>query len=260
MKKQELNFLLGLHTDINRGCGLLQVERTAFMPTLDRFFETVSLGIELGLKMSRRGEQLVKPTPPSKMKPAAGPKTKRKATFSAVIAAILGKRTLGLPEIEAALVKAKKAPKSSNLRSYLSATMSASKTADGKKTFTSSKRGHYFVTAKGSTTAKVSTAKAKAPKAKAGKADLHRSPKVLEVITATLGKNGPMSLGDLTKAAKQHLKGLKDPSKTVWTILSKSPEVEHTSTPGVYRLKAKKAVTNGKAVNGKATHAAVASN
>jgi len=51
MKKSKLRFLLSLHENINQGCEILAVDRATFMPTLDRFFETVSLGIEMGLKM-----------------------------------------------------------------------------------------------------------------------------------------------------------------------------------------------------------------
>lgn len=51
IKKPELKFLLRLHDDIDKGAKILGVERKEVMPNIDRFFETISLGIELGVNM-----------------------------------------------------------------------------------------------------------------------------------------------------------------------------------------------------------------
>jgi len=250
MKKQDLKFLVDLHTGIGRGCEILDVGRESLLSTLQQFFETVSLGIELGLRMKKG-----KPVPASFAKKPAGPKLKGASTFSTVLAEIIGKQTLSLSDIEAALVKSKKAPKSNNLRGYLSTTLATAKNGK-RRIFKSHERGHYFVAANAAKARAASTTKK--PKIKTTKADFDRSPKVLKGLIATLGRNGSMSLGDLTKANKHLLQGLKDPSKTVWTIISKSSEIEHTSKPGFYRLKVngKSGKTTGKTATEKSTPAA----
>jgi hypothetical protein len=240
MKSNELKFLLGLHTGINKGCEVLGVDRSAFMATLTRFIETVSLGIEMGLKMKGKPTPLI-------TKVAKGTVAKKgKTTFSDRMVQIMGSATMTSEEIAAAVLKRGDAPKSENLRAYISTTLSASKT-NGKKTFTAAKRGHYFVTATKKKNAKGAAPKAsKASKTKGKSADLHRADKVRTSINAVLAKGGVMGLGEITKAAKASLIGLNDPSKTVWTIISKSPDIEKVK-PGFYRLKGKKkAVTNGK--------------
>ena len=51
MNKQQLKFILKLNQSIEKACPMLDTERAHFMPTLDRFFQAVSLGMEMGLKM-----------------------------------------------------------------------------------------------------------------------------------------------------------------------------------------------------------------
>jgi hypothetical protein len=50
-----------LHEEIGRGCTILKVNREAFMPAMTQFFEVISLGMELGLKMKASGKSAAKP-------------------------------------------------------------------------------------------------------------------------------------------------------------------------------------------------------
>lgn len=175
MKKNELRFLLGLHDDIDKGCKILGVTRQEFMPNMSRFFDTVSLGIELGIQMkgkpaSAAAEILGKSPKAKAAKVTTAPKIAGGPTMAERLAKVMGRRTMGITEVMEALQKAKLAPESNNLRAYVNTTLCTAKDGKGKKTFTSPERGMYFVTAKQSAreiVRKKKTAKKAAAKSKA---------------------------------------------------------------------------------------------
>jgi hypothetical protein len=265
MKKQELHFLLNLHEAIDKGCTLLEVGRDAFMPTMNRFFETVSLGIEMGLTMKGKAAKKSAKTAQA-VDSVLGKNESPKVPFATRLVQVIGTQTLHLREIEAALHKAGVAPKSKDLRSYICSTLATAETADGKRTFTRSpERGRYFVTAtkaQAKPTAKPSPKTAKPSlkpttpkptkpkpkkavktKKKALKKDPQRSLKVTAVIKTHLEK-GPMRLQDLLQVVRPMLHGIKDPQQAIWKMLKACPEIESVpKQKGCYRLKA---VMNGK--------------
>ena len=196
MKRHELRFLLGVHDDIDKACQILDIPRAEFMPNMIRFIDTVSLGIELGREMRGKPAKVAaavigKPSPKGKR----GGKGKRKgskasgkagktSTFALTIAKHMGRRTLSMADLETSLKKAKLAPKSKNLRAYLSAVLTSAKDSRGKRVFTSPARGMYFVTAKLSAREAVRKAKAVKKTAKS-KANGKSAKKAAPAATAT---------------------------------------------------------------------------
>jgi len=264
MKKQELHFLLNLHEAIDKGCKLLEVGRDTFMPTMSRFFDTVSLGIEMGLTMKSKAAKKAAKTAKTTqaVDSVLGKNDAPKVPFATRLVQVMGTQTMHLREIEAALHKAGVAPKSKDLRSYICSTLTASKTENGKRTFTSPERGRYFVTAtkaqakpvkpspktvkpspKPPTPKPTKPKKAVKTKKKALKKDPQRSLKVTAVIKTHLEK-GPMRLQDLLQVVRPMLHGIKDPQQAIWKMLKACPEIESVpKQKGCYRLKA---VMNGK--------------
>ena len=250
MKNNKLRFLMNLHESIKEGCEILAVERAAFMPALDRFFETVSLGIEMGLKMKASSLAASSTAQkPSSKKPSS---KKGKVTFVQRLVQVMGSKTMHAGEIEEALVRSGTAPVSKNLRAYVCSTLVAATDENGTRVFTSPERGLW---AAGAVTKAQAATKAQAKPVDA-RGDRQRMLDIMQPVTPnSQPSRTPRSVGKAVKAKKKTAK-----KKAESMVGAKKKTAKTAAKTAAKKKTAKPAQTAKKAVvlnGGNAAHASL---